>query len=951
MGSKQYFWSFGGGEVDTTMYGRIDDVVFQVGAAKVRNFIVSPRGPVHNRQGTRIVGAVKHSSKRTRIIPFQFSESQSMIIEMGHEFMRFHTLGQTLMYDGAPYEIQSPYQEEDLFDIGYEQSADVMTLTHTGYQTRELRRLGATAWELREAGYGAPIDPPSSVTVTSYMPSSASVNTDIYVDCNYIVTAVNKDKQESAASSIATASNQLYITGARNTIDWSAAAVTGADRYRVYKDSGGLYGYIGETFGTDLIDDNIAPDMGRTPPIYDSPFSDVGKILSVPVTSGGSGYGANGGVVTDVRLVSSATYGINVSRPTGEIVDPTGLGATITVNAFQVDLPGNNTAGWKISGATLNNGGSGYTNPSVLMDDTPIVSGKTEWEVEFTPNDIVFEITDPGGGSGAELEAVVSAGVLTGIIVRNGGKGYVTPTVTITNGRGGSGAVIGSPVVGSTTDYPGTVAYHDQRKCFAGSTAKPQHYWMTRSGTESDMSYTIPEQDDNRVENKLASRSVNRIRHLMSMNQLLALTNSMVWEISSADGIDNPITPTSLKTRIRSGVGSAKVKPLISGERLIYCAEKGKHLFEFVYELQVNGYVAGDLSIRAPHLFDGYDVIDMAAVESPVPMVWVVSSSGKLLSLTYIPEQKISAWAQHDTDGVFESVAVVTENSEDVLYLITQRYVNGSQVRYIERLEMRSRTKDVKQSYHVDCGITYDGRNFSNDTVTLTGGIDWDEDDDINIEASADLFADVDDTVVLQYEEDDGDARVITITVHSVTDSRHAIGRPDFTIPEGLRGIALTDYALGKLVINGLDHLEGKTVSILADGGEMPQQVVSSGSVTLQHAAVVVSAGLPFISDLVTRPVAMQIEGYGKGRTYNVNKLYALIDQTSGLFAGPAFDKLTEYRPRNNEPYGTPPLLRSGQSEVNIRGAWTTEGQVYIRQTSPLPVSILGLTMDVTIGG
>ena len=47
---------------------------------------------------------------------------------------------------------------------------------------------------------------------------------------------------------------------------------------------------------------------------------------------------------------------------------------------------------------------------------------------------------------------------------------------------------------------------------------------------------------------------------------------------------------------------------------------------------------------------------------------WVVRSDGALLSLTYIKEQQMLAWARHDTDGVFESVTVIPEGNEDVPY-------------------------------------------------------------------------------------------------------------------------------------------------------------------------------------------------------------------------------------------------------------------------------------------
>lgn len=86
----------------------------------------------------------------------------------------------------------------------------------------------------------------------------------------YVVTAVDDTGRESVASSAAPVANNLDVTGARNTISWSA--VSGASRYRVYKlqDGTSLYGFIGQTDGLSFVDDGIAPRLAEPPPILDT---------------------------------------------------------------------------------------------------------------------------------------------------------------------------------------------------------------------------------------------------------------------------------------------------------------------------------------------------------------------------------------------------------------------------------------------------------------------------------------------------------------------------------------------------------------------------------------------------------------------------------------------------------------------------------------------------------
>ena len=172
------------------------------------------------------------------------------------------------------YEIPSPYLEAELFDIKFVQSSDVMTLVHSNHEPAELRRYGATNWQFFNIDFTATISAPTGLSVSAYMPSSASNNSDTNEDHTYAVTAIASDGvRESAASGTVTVSNNIFVPGAKNTITWND--VVGASRYRVYKEQGGLFGFIGEkdhdsssnpsTYS--IVDNNIAPDFAITPPL------------------------------------------------------------------------------------------------------------------------------------------------------------------------------------------------------------------------------------------------------------------------------------------------------------------------------------------------------------------------------------------------------------------------------------------------------------------------------------------------------------------------------------------------------------------------------------------------------------------------------------------------------------------------------------------------------------
>jgi hypothetical protein len=138
------------------------------------------------------------------------------------------------------------------------------------------------------------------------------------------------------------------------------------------------------------------------------------------------------------------------------------------------------------------------------------------------------------------------------------------------------------------------------------------------------------------------------------------------------------VTPTSIDPKPQSYIGANQVQPTIINTSMVYAAARGGHVRELGYAWTVNGFQTGDLSLRAAHLFDNLTIVDQAYSKSPRPIIWFVSSSGKLLGLTYIPEEQVGAWHQHDTQGSFESICCVAEGSEDVLYAVINRTVNGA---------------------------------------------------------------------------------------------------------------------------------------------------------------------------------------------------------------------------------------------------------------------------------
>jgi hypothetical protein len=158
------------------------------------------------------------------------------------------------------YEISTPYADEDLMDLQFVQSADVITIVHPSYAPRELARTGHTSWTLTTITFEPDIDAPTSVTNTG------AAGTTTY----WVVTAVADETFEESLQSSATSSSATPTSGSPITVSW--AAVSGASEYNVYKRSNGIYGFIGIAGGTSFVDNGISADTSDSPPRARNPF-------------------------------------------------------------------------------------------------------------------------------------------------------------------------------------------------------------------------------------------------------------------------------------------------------------------------------------------------------------------------------------------------------------------------------------------------------------------------------------------------------------------------------------------------------------------------------------------------------------------------------------------------------------------------------------------------------
>jgi len=499
---------------------------------------------------------------------------------------------------------------------------------------------------------------------------------------------------------------------------------------------------------------------------------------------------------------------------------------------------------------------------------------------------------------------------------------------------------------GGDQGYPKAVSFYQERLVLGGTTAKPETVFTSVVGSYNDFSTSSPVKDDDALVFTIAGRKLNKIKFIEGIQDLLCFTSA--GENLIAGGQNQVLTPSTLSVRPQSNYGCAQVKPVLVNGNVIFVHQNGSTLFDMGFSASAetkSGLLADDITLLANHLFLGRTIKKLVYQQTPDSVVWAVRDDGVLLSCTYLKEQQVIAWAQHSTDGLFKDICVIQENARDKLYVIIER--NG--VGTLEVMKTRDITT-IYDAFFVDGGYSYDGLTGSVGTMTVTGGTLWNETETLTINASSPSFSSDDvGQYVFLYHANGVNKFIIT----GYTNPSVVSVISDRTVDVSIRDIAVFDWSLALVKVGGLWSLNGKTVSILANGNVEPQQVVTNGKVTLQSASDRFSIGLPYVSDLET--LKINVLGSRDGTTQTkqklINKVSLICQDTRGLFAGADDTHLREYRPPNRTTYYDPLEVQSGLFEQAIASSYDKAGNILVRQSDPLPVTILSIIPEITVGG
>ena len=977
--ASPFLSSINSGEFSPRMDARVDFERYPNAAKLCRNFTLYPQGGITRRPGTRFVKEVKDSTAATRLVPFEYSEDDSYQLEAGNNYFRVYrlqgaiTVGTTdaavtnglftsnitswtnsstgtaaIAHDATNGRLQLTAVSGSIawasqaitISAGYTAVEHVLRFRIAGFHDGKVgfqvgtTATGSTILAETELGVGehAIAFTPGATTFYIQFRAKNIVVQNMFVDnVAFLSNAAMEFVSPYATADLPSvayfqSADVVYLTHSDYTTrkierrghrSWSIVEAPWQD---------GPWLEIND--GADLTESQIMSnslfDVGVNGWTDNSTgnafvtYNEAGKFAELdPGTSAGVGLCI---MRSSATVVSSKKHVIHILvLAAGPVTVNFGTSAGGTQYSTQTQQPGWTSYELTTSSTTLHvefryskydagRAGIGaclvYSQDAKLLEPSGTTGSVTVDALGFTPftsADVgrLLRFEWPGREAGyGVITAYSSTSSVTMLVLRP-----LSATTPLESWRFGAW--------GGDQGYPTVISFFDGRLVAANTEGKPNTLWFSQSGelenmridTFTDGATSVEATDAITV--TLRSNRINPIFWVQGTKNLMVGTAGGEWVVSSSGAV---ITPSDISAKQHAAVPCANLRPVEINQTILFADRAKRQVHDLAFSLQEDSFLSTDLTVLSDHMFRSSNSLEeMVFQRAPYSLVWCRRADGRIASLSYNKQHQVLGWSQTIVGGSF-----------------------GSGDAVVESISVIPGSSDSSQ-FH-----TSDERNELWMIVKRT------------INGSTKRY--------IEFQEYfyDGPLREDYSSEKLWRDAVRTSQADAFYVDSGL-----TYDSTATDVITGLNHLEGQTVKVLADGKVIADKVVSSGSITLPDTASTVHVGLSYKH----RYEGLKLGQPGDGGA-SVNKVkiitavgVVLLDASHFKITTTDYDE--DGRRQNDlyhqrfdrewmDPADAVPLY-TGELKPSTEGNYTTDTRIYIEGDDPLPFTLLGLAPQVEV--
>jgi hypothetical protein len=484
-------------------------------------------------------------------------------------------------------------------------------------------------------------------------------------------------------------------------------------------------------------------------------------------------------------------------------------------------------------------------------------------------------------------------------------------------------------LISAERGYPQAVTFHDNRLYFAGVRDAPSHVIASKVGEYLNFAVGSGNADE-AINVAISSDRVNEIRHLVSSRNLQIFTDGGEFFVPTSTDT-SAVTPSNITFLRQTPYGCNRARPIVFDGATLYAQANGKAIREYLYNDAQTAYASTNISILASQLVNS--PVDMTMITGsstrPEQFAFFTNDDGTLALFHSIRNEKIAGWTLWTTrtDDEFTSITAVNEH----LFCVVKRDLEGSTVYTLEKFA-------EDDSLSLDCSAT---TTINQQGTPLINGASQ-TGSSINVDG---------------YTTDPNIGDIITIAgvtgsyeIQTVTEtaSGHTLVLDSDLASSPADNAAIT-ITKGRLH-NSPAHLTEETFNAV-DGNFSLGSFTSSSSDTVTfseaHEAGV-TVGFNYNPELETMPVDREIaDGPLTGELKRISR--AVVDLADTLNVSlQAEDKTAKSLIIRQVDFDVTSTVskQTGKKEFFFLG-YDREPTVKITQTAPLPLKVLGMTLEV----
>jgi hypothetical protein len=993
------------GELSPYMDARTDVEKYRTGCRRLENMIVLPYGGVYRRAGTEYLGEAKLGNKRCRLIGFNFSVTTRFVLELGDQYLRVWGNDGPVLSGGSPLELASPYLEAELREIQYVQVNDIMYLAHANHAPRKLTRVANNNWTLTTVKWEYPPILDQNITPVTIAASAATGSTTLtasdstflagHVGSQWAIQWPRSSGNVNATINGNKASAVLDILGT-----WTITTVgTWQAKIQLLR------------IPRKRIDDSGPYDTAAT--ITRANFSSITGVAATDIITATGHTFVNGDPVVfesltggaGIRMATQIYYVIDAATNTFQISE--------TVGGAAVNFTTNITAGTvAAANAVVTQTAHGYTNGDEIVVQSsvgePIGSQSVRTVSVIDANSYRFlsasertTITNVTGSDATDIFTATNHRFNNRDAVvfesKTGGTGLTALTTIyyIINANGNSfqlsATVGGKDPVNFTSDV--TAATIGRVVCGPVYSASDVNI-SNLKGAEVVREFVSEDTPRNFAGTGTEDERVGliiRVTNFSEGNVSRVFLESTDFNSGGTVTINTVASGTSAGATVEKWLGST-ITATEQWSEAAFSAVRGYPRAVAIHEQRLcfAGTTHQPNTVWCSRV-DDFENFQLASSADGALQFTVASSEGNRIAWMFSQKRLMigtsgDEWTigGSDSSRPFSSTNIQAQRQSGYGSKTIRAILLNDVLLFLQRRgrKVRELTYNFERDGWVAPDLTVLSEHITEGEIAEMA---------FQQQPDAILWAVKGDgkLIGMSYERDQN---VVAWHRHSTDGSFESVatvyglsGSDDevwFAVQRTIGGVSKryierfkadnranfesetkTDWwyldcakrysGASTATVTGLSHLEGKTAGILADGAAQVSATVTSGEVTLAKPATKVLVGLPFTSTVLPMKFDFELrDGPTRGRRKRINRATVSLYRSLG---GEVSTDGTEWYwiyPRDfDDPMDASPPPFSGDAEVVVGGDYSFDGDFYLRQTLPYPLTVRALVIKLDAFG